>query len=98
MGRFMCPRTMATCTCLPQIEEDYGMKARKFIPVLFLITGASLTLQYAAGQDRAKIPLQEKQSAEINVRSFLVPRSRSQATTAYFTRTVTPRQVQLILQ
>src|SRR5260370_22868833 len=98
MGRCMCPRTMATCACLPRIEKDYGMKARKSIPVLFLITGASLTLQYAAGQERATVPLQEKQSAEINVRSFLVPRRRSEATTAYLTRAGKPQQVKLIIQ
>lgn len=74
------------------------MKARKFIPVLFLITGASLTSQDAAGQERATVPLQEKQSAEINVRSFLVPRRRSEVTTAYLTRAGKPQQVKLILQ
>lgn len=74
------------------------MKGRKLIPALLLITGASLTLRYAAGQERATVPLQEKPSAEINVRSFLVPRRRSEATTAYLTRAGKPQQVKLILQ
>ena len=74
------------------------MRTRKLIAVLSLVAGASLALQDAGGQERVTPRQQEKGSAEINVRAFLVPRRESEASTSFLTRAGKPQQVKFLIQ
>ncbi len=74
------------------------MKAKRFFRFLLSIAGMSFAWQSQARQQQTANSQQEKAGAEINIRSFLVPKRQSEATTTFITREGRPQQVKLTVR